>query len=177
MRLVYGGVRSRSSLPVSQRRQLLWSGLGSAVLASFFQGIGETRVLFAVTLTNAALFVPLSAALAPWLGVFGVIIATLLSNLASTLYGLREAVKRDASVDWRTAVLVCASALSAAAAVVVLGHLRAYYILRLATSAAAFLAAYGALLLLTGCLERADLKSLEAAFSREPLRTPRSTSA
>ena len=70
-----------------------------------------------------------------------------------------------------TAVLVCASALSAAAVVVVLGHLRAHYILRLAASAAAFLAACGALLPLTGCLERADLESLEAAFSREPLRT------
>ncbi|MEM3943061.1 MAG: oligosaccharide flippase family protein [Thermofilaceae archaeon] len=172
VRLVYGGAYALAPAYLSLNAvSLLWSGLGSAVLASFFQGIGETRVLFAVTLTNAALFVPLSAALAPWLGVFGVIIATLLSNLASTLYGLREAVKRDASIDWRTAVLVCASALSAAAVVVVLGHLRAHYILRLAASAAAFLAAYGALLPLTGCLERADLESLEAAFSREPLRT------
>lgn len=171
VRLIYGSAYALAPAYLSiQAIGLVWSGLGSAVLASFFQGIGETRVPFTATLISTALFVPLSAALAFKLGIYGILIATLLSSFASTLYSLREANKRDANVDWRAAVLVGASALIAAAAVAWLNQLRVHYVIRLAASAAVFLSLYCLLLPLTGCIKHADLEMLEAAFSSRPLR-------
>jgi O-antigen/teichoic acid export membrane protein len=147
----------------------LWSGLGTVALGSFFQGIGETQVNFKSSLAFAAAFVPLSLALAPGARAYGVLLSSLAASLASTLYSLREALKRGASVDWGVAARVCAAALLAAPPAVAAGSFFAQHIVRLAASALAYALAYSVLAPLFGCFSEGDLEALRSSLSRTPI--------
>jgi len=66
-------------------------GLGSLVLPSFFNGLGETKISLKISFVYSALFA-VSAAFLTWqLGTPGLILAILVSSLVSTLYTLRIA--------------------------------------------------------------------------------------
>jgi O-antigen/teichoic acid export membrane protein len=147
----------------------LWSGLGSVALGSFFQGIGETRVNFRASLTYAAVFVPLSLALAPLARAYGVLASALAASLASTLYSLREAARRGASVDLGAAARVCTAALLAAPPAVAAGLPLTNHWARLAVTAPVYALAYSVLAPLLGCLSEGDLEAIGGALSRTPV--------
>ncbi|MCC6059028.1 MAG: oligosaccharide flippase family protein [Thermofilum sp.] len=170
VRVVYGRAYTLAPGFLSlQAVAFLWSGLGTVALGSFFQGVGETKVNFRASLVSATVFVPLSLALAPALRAYGVVAALLAASLASTLYSLREAARRGASVDYGAALRVGAAALLAAPPAVLAGSLFANHLARLAASALTYLLAYSLLALLLGCLGREDIEALRAALSRTPV--------
>ena len=169
VRVVYGRAYTLAPSFLSlQTVAFLWSGLGTVALGSFFQGIGETQVNFRSSLVSAAVLVPLSLALAPALRAYGVLLALLAASLASTLYSLREAVKRGAKVDYGVAARVCAAALLAIPPAVLAGQFFANHLARLAASALTYLLTYSLLAPLLGCLGAEDLEALGAALSRTP---------
>jgi len=170
VRTVYGSAyRLASGYLAVQSVAYLWSGLGTVALGSFFQGIGETQVNFKSSLAFAAAFVPLSLALAPGARAYGVLLSSLAASLTSTLYSLREALKRGASVDWGVAARVCAAALLAAPPAVAAGSLFAQHLIRLAASALAYALAYSVLAPLFGCFSEGDLEALRSSLSRTPI--------
>jgi len=66
-------------------------GLGSLVLPSFFNGLGETKISLKTTIAYTAVFA-VSAPLLTWqLGTPGLIMAILISSLVSTIYRLKIA--------------------------------------------------------------------------------------
>jgi O-antigen/teichoic acid export membrane protein len=170
VRTVYGtAYRLAPGYLALQSVAYLWSGLGTVALGSFFQGIGETRVNFRASLAFAAAFVPLSLALAPGARAYGVLLSSLAASLTSTLYSLREALKRGASVDWGVAARVCAAALLAAPPAVAAGSFFAQHLVRLAASALAYALAYSVLAPLFGCFSEGDLEALRGSLSRTPI--------
>lgn len=172
VRLVYGDAYRLASIYLSlQAVSFLWAGLGTAALGSFFQGIGETHVNFKATVVYASIFLPSSVALAPFASINGVIAATLASSLVSTLYSLREAIKRDADVNWGIAARLSIAALLAAVPAALVMLTGAHYVIRLVTSVAVYLLAYGVLAPMLDCLDRSDLDTLGVALDRTPLRS------
>jgi len=170
VRTVYGtAYRLAPGYLALQSVAYLWSGLGTVALASFFQGIGETQVNFRASLTFAAAFVPLSLALAPSARAYGVLTSSLAASLASTLYNLREALKRGASVDWGVAARVCAAALLAAPPAVAVGAFFPHYLIRLAASALAYVLAYSVLAPALGCFDEGDLETVRSSLSGTPV--------
>ncbi|MCS7104632.1 MAG: oligosaccharide flippase family protein [Thermofilaceae archaeon] len=170
VRLIYGDAYRLAPVYFSiQAVSFLWSGLGTAVLGSFLQGIGESKVVFEAMLVYASAFVPLSLSLALVAGVYGVLVATLASNLAFTLFSLREALKRGVSLDWSLALRVCLASILAVAMAGALSLISSRYVVRLAFSMAGFLFAYGLLAPSTGCLNLDDLKQLEFLLGKTPI--------
>ncbi|MEM1612084.1 MAG: oligosaccharide flippase family protein [Desulfurococcaceae archaeon] len=72
----------------------LYVGLGSAVLGSFFSGLGDPGVYLKSMLVYTGVFVPLSTALTFLLGVEGLIASIVMATGVSTLYGLGVAVRK-----------------------------------------------------------------------------------
>ncbi|MEM1509627.1 MAG: oligosaccharide flippase family protein [Thermofilaceae archaeon] len=172
VRLVYGEAYRLAPIYLSlQAVSFLWTGLGTVALGSFFQGIGETRVNFKAMVFYAFIFFPLSTALAPFASIHGVIAATLVSSLASSLYSLREAIERGADVDWRTAVRLSVAALLAAVPAALIMLTGVHYLIRLASSVPVYLLAYGVLTPILGCLDHSDLDALGVMLDRVPLRS------
>jgi len=85
----------------------LYAGFGSLCISSFLAGLGETKTLMKLGILTLMTGMPLSVVLVPYLGVFGVIVANLVSTLFSLIYGLRYAWKHyKVSVDWSSTVKI-----------------------------------------------------------------------
>jgi len=69
-------------------------GLGSLVLGSFFNGLGETKTSSKISLMGSFIFIAVSPALIWLFKVSGLIISSLVSSLAASLYGLSIAKSR-----------------------------------------------------------------------------------
>lgn len=90
------------------------------VLGTLFQGIGETSLNLRTTIIHAIFLVPLALTLMRTYEVQGLIMATLISNLASTLYSLKVATGRfKLKIDLKASLKIyAASALSAAPTII-----------------------------------------------------------
>ncbi|MBC7113705.1 MAG: oligosaccharide flippase family protein [Candidatus Methanomethyliales bacterium] len=93
----------------------LYAGLGSVMWGSFFNGISETKVNLKSTLIYATFFIPLAFLLAQSYNVLGLMLAMLLSSLASLIYILQIATRKfNLSIDKESALKIyIASAVSA----------------------------------------------------------------
>ena len=93
----------------------LYASLGSIVLPSFFNGLGDTKVNLKASVIYAATFIPSAVILTYLLNVEGLLTATLVSTATSTIYSLQAAIKKyNAKPDLKNSATICASsALSA----------------------------------------------------------------
>jgi O-antigen/teichoic acid export membrane protein len=66
----------------------LYAGIGSVVLGSFFNGIGETKSNLEIGVISTVIFFLAAPVLTPLYGTLGLIAAFLASSLISLLYGL-----------------------------------------------------------------------------------------
>ena len=93
--IVYG--RGYSAAPVFLSLYtvvFLYSVLGSIVLDSFFNGIGETRINLKATMIYTSSFIPLSIVLTYFYSVVGLITSILVSSILKILYCLYIAERR-----------------------------------------------------------------------------------
>jgi len=144
----------------------LTAGLGSLVITSFFNGVGETKTTMKVFLVNTLIFLPLSFLLTRAYGTVGMIVVSAASSFASALYGLSAAwrgfgAKPDLSCS---AKVYMASALSALPVLVLKSWLQAPALITLVACGLVYLLAYTVLSPLLGVIEGPDLDNLSAVF-------------
>ena len=93
----------------------LLTAIGYLVVGSFLNGVAETKVVVLMSVVTLAIYLPLGPALAWLWGPLGLLIAYILSNAASTVYGIRQvSLKFDARIDLRASGRVLFAALAAA---------------------------------------------------------------
>ncbi len=166
VRTVYGREYALAPLYLSlQALAYLYAGLGSAVLGSYFQGLGKPEVNFRAALVSSAVILVLTPPLAAAFRVAGAVAATLAAALASLLYLLREAGKLGAKLDLNYSRRVYLASLLAGLAQAPLLLLELHPLPRLALSAAVFLAAYLACCVLVRCLTLEDVERLKSILA------------
>jgi len=102
----------------------LLATIGSLVLGSFFNGVADTRTVVKISILTLAVYLPLGPILAWLWGAYGLLAVNIVSNAASTLYGLRQAsVKFNARPDLKASGRILLAALGAAAPTLALIHL------------------------------------------------------
>jgi O-antigen/teichoic acid export membrane protein len=151
----------------------LYAGLGSVVLGSFFNGIGQTKVNFNATAIQAILLAPLALLLTRNYSVLGLIGAILISSLAPLIYSLWVASKRfGVSVDFRGSLPIYASSFTSAIPVLLLATyspLPSFW--ALIVSAAVYLVVYLTMMPLMGGIKSADIENLKTIFGKiKPLK-------
>jgi O-antigen/teichoic acid export membrane protein len=101
--------------------QYLLAAIGSVVLGSFLNGIAETGTVVKMSGLTLAVYLPLGPALAWHWGAYGVLVAYILSNVASTVYGIRQSSRKyDAGPDLRASGRILIAVLVAAVPVIAL---------------------------------------------------------
>jgi O-antigen/teichoic acid export membrane protein len=98
--------------------------IGSLVLGSFFNGVADTRTVVKISVLTLGVYLPLGPILAWLWGPYGILVVNILSAVASTLYGLRQAsVRFNARPDLNGAVGIALAGLGAAIPTVALVQL------------------------------------------------------
>jgi len=93
----------------------LLTAISYLVLGSFLNGVADTKNVLKMSVVTLAVYLPLGPVLAWLWGPFGLLIAYILSNATSTLYGLRQtSVKHDTRPDLRASGRILLAALGAA---------------------------------------------------------------
>jgi O-antigen/teichoic acid export membrane protein len=144
----------------------LYSGLGSAVLGSFFNGIGETKVNLNATLIYSAIFIPLAIFLIKNYSILGLIIGFLISTSSSFIYSLFVALKKfHISIDFQNSLRIyLASAISAIPILLLTSYLQLSNIINLVISAIIYVFLYLTIIPLIGSLNTTDLENLKIIF-------------
>lgn len=93
----------------------LFAAIGSLVLGSFFSGVADTRTVVKMSILALGVYLPLGPILAWLWGPYGLLVVNILSNAASTLYGLHQvSVKFNARPDLKASGKILLAALGAA---------------------------------------------------------------
>ncbi|MGD0494750.1 MAG: flippase [Candidatus Bathyarchaeia archaeon] len=142
--------------------------IGFGVLGSLFNGLGETRTTFKMTLIGFLVFTVLSPLMIrPW-GVPGMLIASLISSTASALYAT-DAARRKYKIEFSTIAIIKTYVISAIASVpgLVIVYMTALpNVLKLAAGALLYLFAYATLLPLTGTVTSSELQKVKEITQR-----------
>jgi len=148
----------------------LYAGIGSAVLSYFFNGTGETGVVFKSNLINLIVFLPLASALTMLYRVPGLIIALLVSGIFPLFYGLFVAKKKfQAGIDALASIKIyAASFISAIVALAFTIFLR-NRLINVVFGGLIFVLAYLTLLPLIGGISAYDLENFELMFRNKSL--------
>ena len=138
-------------------------GIGSLSLTSLFNGLGETRLTLRVALLNLFLVAVWSPVLAPVYGVVGVVLASLVGGIVSTLYAAyvgmhRFRVEFDAGSTVR---IYLAGFLASLLPLLLLHFLWAHYIEVLIAGAVLYLIVYVTLMPLARIIDERELRALE----------------
>ncbi|MHA1665386.1 MAG: flippase [Candidatus Njordarchaeales archaeon] len=149
-------------------------GLGSIVLANFFNGIGKTKLSFRISLMRTATLAFLALLLTWSFKVPGLIIAVLISSILANLYGLSIA-KSKFNVEIqakKTAKIYFASLIST---IPILALRRVTFLtslLQVFLGASVYLASYLIVTPLIGIVTKNELKEVKIILNNiEPLKT------
>jgi O-antigen/teichoic acid export membrane protein len=141
----------------------LLTAISYLVLGSFLNGVADTRTVLKMSVVTLAVYLPLGPALAWLWGPFGLLIAYILSNVTSTLYGLRQtSVKHDARPDLRASGRILLAALGAAAPTLGLIQLdgAGVGVVNLVVGGLLYLSVYLTLTPILGAVEKQDILNL-----------------
>lgn len=153
--------------------QFLYVVIGSVVLTYLLSGVGKTGIILRAGLVNLSLFLPLATVLTVLYKVDGVIIAILISQLASLLYCLYAAVKDlRVNVDYRASLLIIVAALLASIPTLGLLTLRLGTLPSLVIGALLYFAVYLTLLPVVGAIVENDIENLRQILSKLGLLWP-----
>jgi O-antigen/teichoic acid export membrane protein len=151
----------------------LLTPIGYMVLGSFLNGVADTGTVVKMSILTLAVYLPIGPALAwPW-GPYGVLVAQILSNAASTIYGIRQtSMKYGALPDLRAGGRILIAALVAAVPAVALIqlHLTAVGVVNLVAGGLLYLLAYLTLAPVMGAVDKFDVTNLRTILSFVPLR-------
>jgi O-antigen/teichoic acid export membrane protein len=146
----------------------LYTGFGSAVLGHFFNGVGETRVVFKSNLINLMVFFPLAPMLTMLYRVPGLIAALLVSNVFPLLYGLFVARRRfHARVDVKASTKIYMASLVSAIPTLAFLHIFTYgNIIRIIAGGLVFLLTYLTILPVIRGVTTSDLENFKLTLSK-----------
>jgi O-antigen/teichoic acid export membrane protein len=150
----------------------LLTAIGYMVLGSFLNGVADTGTVVKMSVLTLAVYLPMGPALAlPW-GPYGVLVAQILSNATSTIYGIRQtSIKYDALPDLRASGRILIAALVAAVPAVALIQLRltAVGVVSLVAGGLLYLFTYLTLVPVLSAVDRFDVINLRTILSFVPL--------
>ena len=133
------------------------------VLGSFLNGVADTRTVVKMSVLTLVIYLPLGPALAsPW-GPNGLLVAYVLANAASTIYGLRQAsVRYGARLDLGASGRVLLAAFVAAVPTLALIQLDGAGVgaVNLIVGGVLYLAVYLHLVPMLGAVEKQDILNL-----------------
>ena len=93
----------------------LYAGLGNLVIGNLFSGQGDTKTILRINLVSLAFSLPLAPILTLLYDVSGLISSVLISQLASTVYGLFLVRRKyKLSLDWISSLRIGAASSSSA---------------------------------------------------------------
>jgi len=141
----------------------LLTAISYLVLGSFLSGIADTRTVLKCGVVTLAVYLPLGPVLAALWGPYGLLIAYILSNATSTLYGLRQtSVKHAARPDLKASGRILLAALAAAIPTIALIQLDGWGVgaVNLVVGGLLYLAIYLTLAPILGAVEKQDILSL-----------------
>ena len=92
--------QARPHCDLADYSQIRTCGGRALVIGNFLSGIADTGTVLKMSVVTLAVYLPLGPVLATLWGPYGLLIAYILSNATSTVYGLRQtSVKHDARPD------------------------------------------------------------------------------
>jgi O-antigen/teichoic acid export membrane protein len=153
----------------------LLAAIGSVVLGSFLNGVAETGTVVKMSGLTLAVYLPLGPALAWFWSAYGVLVAYILSNAVSTLYGIRESsMKYDAGPDLRASGRIFVASLVAAVPVIALIelHLTGVGLVNLLFGGLLYVFMYLTVAPILGAVDKFDVANLGTILSFAPLQYP-----
>ncbi|MBX5327648.1 MAG: oligosaccharide flippase family protein [Candidatus Bathyarchaeia archaeon] len=144
------------------------TGIGYLVLASMFNGLGETGTTLKINLITFAILVFLSPLLAYFCSVIGVIIALITSNLIGTLFGV-YAAKEKYQVKFATKSIIkiyVIAAISTLPALLVLYFSPLHEFVTVILGGLLYLVMYLTLIPLMGIIDQTELQTVTRVARR-----------
>jgi putative peptidoglycan lipid II flippase len=141
----------------------LLSAIGYLVVGSFLNGVAETKVVVVMSVVTLAIYLPLGPALAWIWGPLGLLIAYIVSNAASTVYGIRQVSEKfNARIDLKASGRVLFAALAAAVPTVGLIQFdrAGVGVINLVVGGLLYLVVYLTLAPILGAVEKQDILNL-----------------
>lgn len=143
----------------------LYAGLGSLILGSFFNGIGETRIMFWITLINGITLIPSAFIFTKLYAIPGLITAILLSNLTSLIYALITAYRKFAiAPNFNSLSRVYLASILSTILILPLFYVSFNYLVKLFLGSFLYLACYLTILPLIKGLHNSDIENLKLIF-------------
>jgi len=143
------------------------TGISYLVIASFLNGVAETRTIINMSAVTLVVYLPLAPALASRLGPYGLLIAYIVSNAASTIYAVgRVSRKFKARPDLEASANILFAGVGAAiptVALIVVDGLR-FGVINLIVGTLVYLAAYLTLVLILRAVDEQDIFNLRSLF-------------
>jgi O-antigen/teichoic acid export membrane protein len=147
----------------------LLTAIGYLILASFLNGVAETRTVVKMSVLTLAVYLPLGPALAWLWGPYGLLVAYILCNATSTVYGIRQtSVKFDARPDLGASGRILLAALGSAIPTITLIRLdgAGTGVVNLVFGGVLYLLAYLTLAPILGALGMSDIGNLESTLCK-----------
>jgi O-antigen/teichoic acid export membrane protein len=147
----------------------LLTGIGYVILESFLNGVAQTGTVLRMSILTLAIYLPLGPALTWLWGPLGLLIAYILSNATSTVYGVnRASVRFGARPDLKVSGRILLAALGAAVPTIALILLDATGtgIVNLVIGGTLYLAAYLTLAPILGAVVLQDINNLETILCK-----------
>ncbi|MCW4011338.1 MAG: oligosaccharide flippase family protein [Candidatus Bathyarchaeota archaeon] len=141
----------------------VYSAFGSMTVDNILNGLGRTKVTFALTLATLAIGLPLSVLLVPLFGIVGLIAATLVAGIPDIAIGLWWLKKQyTLSIDLvASSKILLSSVIAALVTYLVVSQIPLSSWLQLAVGAVVFIALYLTASPLLGSVNRADVRNLK----------------
>ena len=169
IQIIYGASFASASTYLSLHATLfLLIGLGYQVQMSLFNGLGETRETLKTSLIQFVFFIFLAPYLTSVLGVIGLVISILASNIVATVYGAYLArSKCKVEFNYKSLIRIYLLALvSASPAFLCTRFLSFPAILKVLIASAVYVISYLTILPLAGAVTRQELKNLEVIIKK-----------
>jgi len=150
----------------------LLTAISYLVLGSFLNGVAETGTVVKMSVLTLAVYLPLGPGLAWVWGPYGLLVAYILSNAASTVYGIRQtSIKYNARPDLRAGARILAAGFTAAIPAMALTqlHLIGVGVVDLVAGGFLYLLAYLTLAPVLGAVDKFDVMNLRTIVSFVPL--------
>jgi O-antigen/teichoic acid export membrane protein len=141
----------------------LFSVISYLVLGSFLNGVAQTGTVVRMSVLTLVVYLPLGPALAWLWGPYGLLVAYILANGASTIYGIRQtSVKFDARPDLKSGARILLAGLAAAVPTIALIQLDRMGVgsINLIVGGLLYLLVYLTLAPILGAVEEQDILNL-----------------
>jgi O-antigen/teichoic acid export membrane protein len=147
----------------------LLTAISYLVLGSFLNGVADTRTVVKMSVLTLGVYLPLGPALTLLWGPLGLLVAYILSNATSTIYGTRHtSIKFEATPDLKAGGRILLAALGAAAPTIGLIQVDGMGIgaVNLIAGGLLYLAVYLTLAPILGAVGKSDIGNLENTIGR-----------